>query len=102
MGAADYEDLRYDVADHVATVMFARPTQLNAFRAETMREFLDVLDRVDADDDVRAVVVTGRAARSARAPTSPAARRRSSRRRRSRAARFRVTAAASSRCASMR
>ena len=53
------EDLRYEVADHVATVTFARPDKLNAFRARTMREFLAVLDEIDADDDVRAVVVTG-------------------------------------------
>jgi enoyl-CoA hydratase/carnithine racemase len=53
------EDLRYEIADHVATITFARPEKLNAFRARTMREFLDLLDVVDADDDVRAVVVTG-------------------------------------------
>ncbi len=53
------QDLRYEVADHVATITFTRPEKLNAFRAESMREFIAALDRVDADDDVRAVVVTG-------------------------------------------
>jgi enoyl-CoA hydratase/carnithine racemase len=53
------EDLRYAVHDHVATVTFARPDKLNAFRARTLRELLEVLDRIDADDDVRAAVVTG-------------------------------------------
>jgi enoyl-CoA hydratase/carnithine racemase len=53
------EDLRFDVQDNVATVTFARPDKLNAFRARTLREFLEVLDRIDADDAVRAVVVTG-------------------------------------------
>jgi enoyl-CoA hydratase/carnithine racemase len=53
------EDLRYEVHDHVATVTFARPDKLNAFRARTLREYLEVLDRIDADDEVRAVVVTG-------------------------------------------
>jgi enoyl-CoA hydratase/carnithine racemase len=53
------EDLRYDVQDHVATVTFARPDKLNAFRARTLRELLGLLDRIDADDDVRAAVVTG-------------------------------------------
>ena len=53
------EDLRYDVEDGVATVTFARPDKLNAFRARTLREFLELLDRIDADDDVRAAVVTG-------------------------------------------
>ncbi len=58
-GLTELQDLLYDVADHVATITFSRPEQLNAFRAGTLREFLAVLDRVDADDDVRAVVVTG-------------------------------------------
>lgn len=47
------------MADHVATITFTRPEKLNAFRAESMRQFIAALDRVDADDDVRAVVVTG-------------------------------------------
>jgi enoyl-CoA hydratase/carnithine racemase len=59
MTTTDFEDLRYEVDDHVATITFDRPERLNAFRAQTMRELLAVLDRVDADDDVRAVVVTG-------------------------------------------
>jgi enoyl-CoA hydratase/carnithine racemase len=59
MNSAELDDLQYEVADHVATVTFCRPDRLNAFRAQTMREFLTVLDRVDADDDVRVVVVTG-------------------------------------------
>lgn len=56
---SDAPDIRYDVSDHVATITFDRPEKLNAFSAATMREFLEALDRVDADDDVRAVVVTG-------------------------------------------
>src|SRR5204863_8581888 len=53
------EDLQYELVDHVATITFSRPERLNAFRAETMYQFIALLDRVDADDDVRAVVVTG-------------------------------------------
>jgi enoyl-CoA hydratase/carnithine racemase len=52
-------DVRCDIADRVATVTFARPDKLNAFRAATMREFLSVLDDLDANTDVRAVIVTG-------------------------------------------
>jgi enoyl-CoA hydratase/carnithine racemase len=59
MPDAEYEDLRYALDGHVATITFSRPQRMNAFRAGTMRELLEVLDRVDADDDVRAVVVTG-------------------------------------------
>jgi enoyl-CoA hydratase/carnithine racemase len=59
MGSEDLQDLHYDVVDHVGVVTFARPDRLNAFRAGTLAEFLAVLDRVDADDEVRAVIVTG-------------------------------------------
>lgn len=54
-----YETLRYDVADHVATVTLSRPEKLNAFTVQMLDELLDVLDRIDADDDVRAAVLTG-------------------------------------------
>ena len=37
----------------------SRPEKVNAFRAETMREFIAALDEADTDDDVRAVVVSG-------------------------------------------
>jgi len=51
--------VRYDVEDHVATVTLDRPDQLNAFTAQMVQEWLDIFDRIDADDDVRAVIVTG-------------------------------------------
>jgi enoyl-CoA hydratase/carnithine racemase len=56
----DYEQIAYEVADHVATVTLDRPEALNAFTARMMHEMLDVFDRIDADEDVRVVVVTGR------------------------------------------
>ena len=55
----DYEEIRYDVEDHVATITLHRPDRLNAFTTRMMRELLDAFDRTDADDDVRAVIVTG-------------------------------------------
>lgn len=55
----DYTQLTYDVADRIATITLNRPEQLNAFTNTMMRELLDAFDRVDADDEVRAVIVTG-------------------------------------------
>jgi len=55
-----YTEIAYEVADHVATITLDRPEQLNAFTGTMMREMLDAFDVIDADDDVRAVVVTGR------------------------------------------
>jgi enoyl-CoA hydratase/carnithine racemase len=56
----DYTQIAYDVADGIATVTLDRPDQLNAFTGRMMHELLDALDRVDGDDGVRALVVTGR------------------------------------------
>ena len=55
----DYTQISYDVADRVATITLNRPDQLNAFTNTMMRELIDAFDRVDADDEVRAVIVTG-------------------------------------------
>jgi enoyl-CoA hydratase/carnithine racemase len=56
---ADYTQIIYEVSDHIATITLNRPEQLNAFTNVMMREVIDAFDRVDADDDVRVVIVTG-------------------------------------------
>jgi enoyl-CoA hydratase/carnithine racemase len=55
----DYTQIEYDVAEHIATITLNRPEQLNAFTATMMNEMIDAFDRTDADDEVRAVIVTG-------------------------------------------
>jgi enoyl-CoA hydratase/carnithine racemase len=55
----NYQTIRYEVADNIATVTLHRPDRLNAFNVAMMNELLDVIDRIDADDKVRAVIVTG-------------------------------------------
>ena len=56
----EYADIAYEVAAGVATITLDRPDALNAFTSQMMYEMLDAFDRIDADDDVRAVIVTGR------------------------------------------
>jgi enoyl-CoA hydratase/carnithine racemase len=56
----DFTAISYEVRDGVATITLDRPDALNALDAAMERELVYVWDRVDADDDVRAVVVTGR------------------------------------------
>ncbi len=51
--------LTYDVADGVATITLNRPDRLNAFNGAMGEELLAAFDETDADDTVRAVVVTG-------------------------------------------
>ena len=55
----DFTQIRYDVTDRVATITLDRPDKLNAFTATMMTELIAAFDAADADDDVRAVIVTG-------------------------------------------
>ena len=55
----EYEQIRLAVDGNVATITLNRPDQLNAFTGRMMAEMIDAFDQTDADDDVRAVVVTG-------------------------------------------
>ena len=55
----EYTQILFDVKDHVATITLNRPDRLNAFTGTMMTELIDAFDRTDADDDVRAVIVTG-------------------------------------------
>ena len=54
-----YEQIEYEVRDGVATVTLNRPHRMNAYTFTMRNELLDAFDRIDADDAVRAVVVTG-------------------------------------------
>ena len=55
----DFETITYEVADSVLTITLNRPKRLNAFTAQMGRDLIDAFDASDADDDVRAVIVTG-------------------------------------------
>ncbi len=54
-----YKEIEYEVRDGIATVTLNRPQKMNAYTFTMRNEMLDVFDRIDADDDVRVVVVTG-------------------------------------------
>jgi enoyl-CoA hydratase/carnithine racemase len=55
----DYTDIRYEVDEGIATVTLNRPGKLNAFTRAMRGELIDAFSRADADDGVRAVIVTG-------------------------------------------
>jgi enoyl-CoA hydratase/carnithine racemase len=57
--AGTYETIRYEVEDRVATITLNRPDRLNAFTTQMARDLVAVFDGTDADDGVRAVIVTG-------------------------------------------
>ncbi len=54
-----YETILAGTTDNVLTITLNRPDKLNAFTAQMMREMVDAFDRADADDGVRAIIITG-------------------------------------------
>ena len=54
-----FETILYEVSEQILTITLNRPDKLNAFNATMMRELIEALDAADADDDIRAILVTG-------------------------------------------
>ena len=57
---AGYQTLDWSVADGILTLTLDRPDQLNAFTVTMAEELVDAFERASTDDQVAAVVVTGR------------------------------------------
>ena len=55
----DYENIISEQEGSVATITLNRPRVLNALNAPTVDEILDALDEVSANDDIRALIITG-------------------------------------------
>jgi enoyl-CoA hydratase/carnithine racemase len=56
---SEFTQILYDVADGIATITLHRPEKMNAFTHVMMSEMIAAFDLIDADDDVRVVIVTG-------------------------------------------
>lgn len=57
--SAEPRHLLCEVADGVGTITFDRPHKLNAFTRAMAAYFIELLDRLDGDDEVRVIIVTG-------------------------------------------
>lgn len=57
--AADYHDIRYELADGMAKITINRPEVRNAFRPQTLFELADAFDRARDDPDVGVIILTG-------------------------------------------
>src|ERR1700689_4791919 len=55
----EFETLHYSVEDGIATITLNRPDRMNALNLPMVSDLLAVFDHTDADDAVRAVIVTG-------------------------------------------
>jgi dihydroxynaphthoic acid synthetase len=54
-----YEDVLYEVDGPSAVITINRPERLNAFRAQTIEELIRAFKRAWADNEVRALILTG-------------------------------------------
>jgi len=59
MAAQTFETLKLEVEDGVAVLTLNRPDKLNAFNTQMMKDMIAAFDVTDADDAVKAVIVTG-------------------------------------------
>ena len=60
----EFTQIKLDTADGIATLTLSRPEKMNAFTGVMMQEMIDAIDITDADDSVRAVIVTGEGERA--------------------------------------
>jgi enoyl-CoA hydratase/carnithine racemase len=58
-GAMTYTEIGYEVSERIATITLNRPDKLNAFTHVMRGELIAAFDEAEADDEVRAVIVTG-------------------------------------------
>jgi enoyl-CoA hydratase len=57
--AMAYENILFEVQDGVGVLTFNRPKALNALNPKTLEEVSEVIDRVEQDENVRVLVLTG-------------------------------------------
>ncbi|GAA0716941.1 enoyl-CoA hydratase/3-hydroxyacyl-CoA dehydrogenase [Halorubrum trapanicum] len=58
-GGADYEVLNVAVDERVGHVEIDRPHRMNTISGEVLDELADAIDRLDDDDEVRAILLSG-------------------------------------------
>lgn len=59
MATPTFETITLDVEDGVAILTLNRPDKLNAFNTQMMKEMIACFDHTDANDDIKAVIITG-------------------------------------------
>jgi enoyl-CoA hydratase len=55
----NYEKIIYEVKGEVAWVTFNDPTKYNCISMKLLDEFIDVLQKIEVDDGIKCVVITG-------------------------------------------
>ncbi len=55
----EYNNIVVQVKEGIATITFNRPEILNALNAEALKEFSNALDEINANEDIRVLILTG-------------------------------------------
>ena len=55
----DYKEIKLEQDGPIAILTLHRPEKMNAFTGKMMQEMIDAFDKTDANDEIRAVIVTG-------------------------------------------
>ena len=55
----EYKTIHFKEDDSIGLITLNRPEKLNAFNSRMMAEMLDVFDHIDAEDSIKAVIITG-------------------------------------------
>ena len=54
-----FENLILEIEDHLATIIINRPKKLNALNKATINELHDALSALEADSDIKVIIITG-------------------------------------------
>ena len=54
-----YENIKYEVKGNIGYLTINRPKALNALNTSVLSELSDVLGKINGDDNVKAVILTG-------------------------------------------
>ena len=55
----NFEQISYQIEDRILTITLNRPERMNACTVRMYEELIEAFDRADADDEVKAIIVTG-------------------------------------------
>ena len=56
----DFKNIILELRDNIAILFLNRPNKLNAFTIPMMEEIISALDRIETDDEIKAVVLSGK------------------------------------------
>ena len=56
----DFKNIILELRDNIAILFLNRPNKLNAFTIPMMEEIISALDKIESEDEIKAVVLSGK------------------------------------------